>query len=82
MSETCKIIVAPHVQRGPTRKTFSVSQRGWRHAVDHARTGDTTIFLVCPKGELRIAACHEAKCRLDAGLGGNSSQVIAGRLPK
>jgi hypothetical protein len=79
---SCKIVVAPHVATGPyatSRQTFAVSQRNWRKAVDHARTGDTTIFLVCDKGELRVAACHEAKCRLDADLGGDSPRVIAGR---
>ena len=82
---SCKIIVAPHVATGPnatSRKTFNVSQRSWRNAVDHAKTGDTTIFLVCDKGTLRVAACHEAKCRLDADLGGDSSRIIAGRRSK
>jgi len=88
----CKIVVAPHVSRGPratSRRTFNVSQQSWKRAVDHAKTGDTTVFLSCDDGELRIATCTETNmnlhgtfCRLDADLGGNSSKIIAGRRRK
>jgi hypothetical protein len=87
-TKACKITVAPWVATGPravSKAAYPVSQRGWVDAVEHARKGDATIFLVCARGEIRLADCsetnfknHGMSCRLGIGLGGRSTRVIAG----
>lgn len=72
---TCKLIVAPHIARGPratSRRSFQVDDAGWRDAIDHAQTGDSTVYLVCKKTKVRMATCTEnnkrtngALCRID-----------------
>jgi len=85
MAKACKISVAPWVATGPraiSKAVYPVSQRGWLDAVDHAKKGDATIFLVCDRGEIRLADCSDYKCRLQPDLGGRSTRVLAGRRKK
>lgn len=79
--KTCKVVVVPHVRKGPRstqRKSFEPTEQGWADALAHAQTGDATVYLVCDGTEnqkTRIATCTEdnrkqtgALCRLDAKL--------------
>jgi hypothetical protein len=79
-AKSCKIVIAPHVHRGPRatkRKSFAVSQQGWKQAIDHAQSGDTTIYLVCSDKKTRVATCTEnnerttgSMCKVDSDFVG------------
>jgi len=99
MSKACKIVVHPHAKRKASGEPYHtqthahpVSQRGWRDAVRQAEGGairgeSSTIFLSCPRGDIRIAQCSDINtrsggrlCALDAAIGGSSTRVLADAL--
>lgn len=90
----CKIVVAPHSERKASgeayktkRHSYPVSQRGYRDAIRHAKSGtyrgeSSTVFLSCPRGDIRLLHCSDiggATCKPDAELGGKSTRVLAGK---
>ncbi len=94
---SCKIVVIPHAERKASGEAYKtkrtvhpVSERGWKGAVRQAtgaaaRGETTSILMMCPRGELRLAQCSDIHqrhggrlCVLDVELGGNSTRVLAG----